>query len=205
MATTVTVLRDQIATCKRCGQRIAWLRSKFGKPYPVNMGSDRAQVRANDFHSCRVSAPRTQQPSPATAPTPLIPSIPPLPMDLAALLATPAATVLSTEELASLRRTLVSVMDIYATAYVRVGKSQSTDWATIVQTYVREMSATVMAQADAMAGFLSATSAASAVPAKSVEAELIPADVPTPTELDNASGPEPIPGNWTASDEDVPF
>ena len=55
-AAITTVFHDQISRCRSCGSRIAWLRGRSGKPYPVNLLSTSSQggrARVNDFHNCR--------------------------------------------------------------------------------------------------------------------------------------------------------
>jgi uncharacterized protein YjhX (UPF0386 family) len=41
------------AKCKRCGAEIVWLKSKAGKPYPVNH-KGLIDVMKNDFHRCLI-------------------------------------------------------------------------------------------------------------------------------------------------------
>ncbi|MEJ2043643.1 MAG: hypothetical protein P8X74_03895 [Reinekea sp.] len=44
-----------IKQCKKCGAKIVWLKSKNGKPYPVDFNG-LIDVLTTDFHKCGNSA-----------------------------------------------------------------------------------------------------------------------------------------------------
>ena len=230
---TVTVFGSQITQCEYCGRQIGWLQSVHGRLYPVNLiaggssnGSTQRRAVTNDFHGCAeargrrpmppprpVVAPRSDS-RPAPRPTPLLDSVTASTVpNLVEFLTMPVTNPLTVEELVTLRRTVTMALDVYCEAYYRQRTATGVEPLTVINTYAREMEALIAAQVVAMSHFTVAARLAAQIPAPAtprpvsldavVDATL--GQGQEPVEADNASGPEPIPGDWTANDDDIPF
>lgn len=230
MPTTTNVPADQISRCRHCDERIGWLPSRRGMPYPVNLVND-GQAVTNDFHACprqdppqrilramqRPAAARSQAPAPAPAPvTPAAPGqYPPTPGITAMLANRGLSTPPTFESVVDLRKAVMAALDFYCVAYARLAvETTGGPLDTAMAGYWRQMKDHINTQIDDVKTAYATPVQAPPPPPASASLDAVVAathdrQIDDTLSPDYAGGPEPVPGWWDdvppLTDDDIPF
>jgi hypothetical protein len=197
-AAITTVFHDQISRCRSCGSRIAWLRGRSGKPYPVNLLNTSAQggrARVNDFHNCRNTGEpgdaQTQatERAAAVAEARMEHKVQPPSITAGTLQARGVSPAPTLAEVTAIRRTVSQAMDLYCVAWSRYAvEGKGMDPQTATSQYWHQMRVLINDQID---GVLSGYSIINGTPKQ-----------PRPV-ADNELDPPADPGSWMVPQDAV--